>query len=89
MISKQLYIVKLSSCIKEQLKLTSFLSLQINVGDFRGLFCPPPLLPQEIAYIMMLYTTVINYYLLYIITICMAWTIDSCSDLVLEKDDVS
>ena len=39
----------------------------------------------------MLYTTVINYYLLlvYIITICIAWTIDSCSDLVLEKYDVS
>ena len=38
-------------------------------------------------YIMMLYTS--NYYLLYIITICIAWTIDSCSDLVLEKYDVS
>ena len=37
----------------------------------------------------MLYTTVMNYYLLYIITICIAWTIDSCSDLVLEKYDVS
>ena len=36
---------------------------------------------------MMLYTTVINYY--YIITICIAWTIDNCSDLVLEKYDVS
>ena len=33
----------------------------------------------------MLYTTVINYLLLYIISICIAWTIDSCSDLVLEK----
>ena len=37
----------------------------------------------------MLYTTIINYYLLYVITICIAWTIDSCSDLVLEKYDVS
>ena len=39
----------------------------------------------------MLYITGINYYLLlvYIITICIAWTIDSCSVLVLEKYDVS
>ena len=34
----------------------------------------------NIAYIMLLYTTFINYYLLYIITICVAWTINSCSD---------
>ena len=43
-----------------------------------------------IQYCMMLYTTVSNYYLLYIITIWITWTNNySCSDLVLEKYDVS
>ena len=54
-----------------------------------GLINLANLFTYNITYIMMLYITVINYYLLYIVTIRIAWTIDSCSDLVLEKYDVS